>query len=79
VSSRHGSDLSGSHPMLEREQVEPWDSDHTALVHVLWASRREGLSLDDFDELASRIMRSKWMHAVRLHARDRANLIRNDL
>lgn len=49
------------------EPIQPYDSDHTALVHVLWAIRREGLTLEDFDEVASRIMRSRWMRAVREH------------
>jgi hypothetical protein len=48
------------------EEIQPWDSDHTALVHVLWEAERCGIS--DADELASHIMRSAWMKAVRLHA-----------
>jgi hypothetical protein len=49
------------------DEIQPYDSDHTALVHVLWDARIDGLSLDDADEIASRIMRSKWIKAVRLH------------
>lgn len=52
--------------------MAPWDSDHTALVHVLWAAAREGVTIKDADELASRIMASDWMRAVRVHAVDAA-------
>lgn len=45
--------------------IEQYDSDHTALVHVLWAANIKGA---DADELAARIMQSKWMIAVRQHA-----------
>lgn len=58
-------------------EIKPWDSDHTALVHVLWGVDHDGLTLkEDTDEIASRIMRSKWMQAVRVHAvaRDTVNL-----
>lgn len=48
--------------------IQPYDSDHTALVHVLWAAQREGLTLEKADDLAERIMTSRWMKAVRLHA-----------
>ncbi|AEJ94162.1 hypothetical protein THIBAULT_46 [Mycobacterium phage Thibault] len=44
---------------------EPWEGDHTALVHVLWAARRAGLSLDDADEVAERILCSRWAAAYR--------------
>jgi hypothetical protein len=57
--------------MVFEEEIRPWDSDHTALVHVLWEARRKGLTVNDFDELASLIMQSKWMRAVRLHAAER--------
>lgn len=51
---------------------EPWESDHTALVHVLWAARRRGLSLeDDADQIASMILRSRWA-AARADAAARA-------
>lgn len=53
------------------EKIQPWDSDHTALVHVLWAAQRGGL-IDrdvDCDALASLIMQSKWLRAVREHAK----------
>ena len=52
----------------EREKVQPWDSDHTALVHVLWAAQRDGLTVERADELAAHIMRSTWCRAVRQHA-----------
>lgn len=52
----------------EREKVQPWDSDHTALVHVLWAAQRDGLTVERADELAAHIMCSKWFRAVRQHA-----------
>lgn len=51
------------------ETIQPWDSDHTALVHVLWDAEHKGLTLEDFDKLASHIMRSKWLRAVRRHSR----------
>lgn len=44
---------------------EPWESDLTALVHVLWAVKRAGLTLDDADEIASRIPQSRWAAAYR--------------
>jgi hypothetical protein len=53
---------------MSDEQIKPYDSDHTALVHVLWAAERDGVTIRQADELASRIIRSKWMRAVRLHA-----------
>lgn len=53
------------------QEIQPWDSDHTALVHVLWAAEREGLSLDTPDDLAQYIMTSKWMRAVRQHTIER--------
>ena len=51
-------------------QFKPWESDHTALVHVLWGLRDEGvIGRDvDCDTLASRIMQSEWMQAVRQEA-----------
>jgi hypothetical protein len=56
--------------MADRSQsdIQSYDSDHTALVHVLWEARRRGWTLDDYDEVAALIMRSRWMEAVRLHA-----------
>lgn len=48
--------------------IDPWDSDHTALVHVLWDARRDGLTIEDADRLASKIMQSRWMRAARQHA-----------
>lgn len=53
-----------------RSEIQPWDSDHTALVHVLWAAERQGLTISDPDALAAHIMGSKWMRAVRLHSRE---------
>lgn len=50
------------------EKFEPWDSDHTALVHVLWAAERDGLTVEHADELAAHIMGSKWFRAVQQHA-----------
>lgn len=46
---------------------ESWEGDHTALVHVLWHARSDGLipRETDCDDLASRIMRSRWMAAAR--------------
>jgi hypothetical protein len=57
------------------EYIQPWDSDHTALVHVLWAACHKGLTIDDTDELASFIKRSKWMRAVHCHASKRDDLL----
>lgn len=57
---------------MTRNEIEPWDSDHTALVHVLWSAQHAGITIDDADELAAHIMRSKWMKAVRLHALEKA-------
>jgi hypothetical protein len=51
-----------------RGDIQPYDSDHTALVHVLWDA---GLKGAEADALASKIMRSKWMRAVRIHAQER--------
>lgn len=56
----------------ETDQIQPWDSDHTALVHVLWAARRSGITIGDADALAEHIMRSKWMKAIRQHAKETA-------
>jgi hypothetical protein len=53
------------------KEIQPYDSDHTALVHVLWQAQRGGITISDADALASLIMQSKWMRAVRLHARER--------
>lgn len=54
----------------DRSDFKPWDSDHTALVHVLWSAERGGITISDADALASYIMSSRWMQAVRLHARE---------
>lgn len=49
------------------EEIEaPWDSDHTALVHVLWGVEHKGLT--KADEVAEFIMQSKWYRAVKQHA-----------
>jgi hypothetical protein len=51
--------------------VEPpfqyWEDDHTALVHVLWSVRRNGVmpASEDADAIATRIARSDWHSAVR--------------
>lgn len=43
---------------------EPWEGDHTALVHVLWAAKHDGLTLaDDCDEIASMVLRSRFLAA----------------
>lgn len=55
------------------EPIRPYDSDHTALVHVLWAAESDGLTLKQADALAARIMQSQWMRAVRLHTREVAD------
>lgn len=52
---------------MSAEKIETYDSDLTALVHVLWSLQRDGLTLDDADEVAARIMQSKWMSATREH------------
>jgi hypothetical protein len=45
---------------------KPWESDHTALVHELWHIRDKGLTLaENFDAVASEIMQSRWIRAVR--------------
>jgi hypothetical protein len=51
-------------------EIKSWDSDHTALVHVLWSANYLGL-LDpntDYDRLARHIMQSDWLEAVKQHA-----------
>jgi len=46
---------------------EPWESDHTALVHVLWGARHQDLNLkDNADEIAEMILGSRWL-AARQH------------
>ena len=50
---------------------EAWEGDHTALVHVLWAAKRSGLSLDDADAVAELILQSRWAAAYR--AREEAS------
>jgi hypothetical protein len=43
---------------------EAWEGDHTALVHVLWAAKHDGLTLaKDFDEIASMILSSRFLAA----------------
>ncbi len=52
-----------------RQRFNLWDSDHTALVHVLWCCTFDGLTLkDDFDAVASRILQSDWYAATLAHA-----------
>lgn len=55
-------------PPSQSSDLQPWDSDHTALVHVLWAAQRGGITISDPDVLAQHIMGSKWMRAVKEHA-----------
>lgn len=39
-----------------------WEHDHTALVHVLWDASRKSLDLhDDADQIATMILRSRWL------------------
>lgn len=46
-----------------------YEGDHTALVHVLWAAKHEGLTLEaDADEIASIIAHSRWLAAVKARA-----------
>lgn len=50
-----------------------WEGDHTALVHVLWSARHQGLTLaNDTDAIASMVMRSRFLAANR--ARPTADL-----
>lgn len=47
---------------------EVWEGDHTALVHVLWSAKHDGLTLEKNDaEIANMIMHSRWL-AAREHA-----------
>lgn len=60
-----------------------WESDHTGLVHVLWAAERQGLVLgEDDDEIARLILRSRWFAATKdvaqREGRDLANCTDND-
>lgn len=51
---------------------DPWEHDHTGLVHVLWDAQRQGLTLDtNADALASLIMSSRWLRANRELEADR--------
>lgn len=50
---------------------ERWEGDHTAFVHVLWAARRQGLTLENnADEIVSILLRSRAMAARTAHAID---------
>lgn len=50
---------------------DPWDSDHTALVHVLWGAKHKGLTIkENADEIATVIMRSRWKKARDHHVRE---------
>lgn len=52
-------------PLREAEPFKPWEGDHTDLVHVLWGCKNDGLTLrDDYDAVATRIMRSRWFRAA---------------
>jgi hypothetical protein len=45
---------------------ERWESDHTALVHVLWSLKSHGLiTAEDPDTVATQIMSSRWFAAAR--------------
>lgn len=46
-----------------------WEDDHTALVHVLWSAKHQGLTLQgDADEVARMILRSRWLAAAKARA-----------
>lgn len=48
---------------------EYWESDGTALVHVLWSAKHQGLTLiDDADEIYPLILRSRWFAAAKAAA-----------
>ena len=50
-----------------------WESDHTALVHVLWNAKHNGLTLqNDADQIASLINQSRWLAAQNAAAVDKA-------
>lgn len=51
---------------VQESDFQPWESDHTALVHVLWAY---GIKGGEADEFAAKIMQSRWMRAVKAHAK----------
>ena len=54
-----------------------WESDHTALVHVLWSARNQGLNLkDNADKIAEMILRSRWMAARQYKAATEARRTR---
>ena len=47
---------------------EDWESDGTALVHVLWAARRSGADLvSDAPRIAAMILGSRFLAAARAH------------
>lgn len=50
---------------------DPWEDDHTGLVHVLWSAQSDGLIARDADcaRLATMIMRSRWLAATRFRAK----------
>jgi hypothetical protein len=55
---------------------EPWEGDHTALVHVLWSARNAGLDLDsgeDVDKIASMILHSRWFYAAQQYREPAGN------
>jgi hypothetical protein len=63
-------------PEADSAGFKPWESDHTALVHVLWDCHQDGLSIGHdrtsdgaaCDEVGHRIMQSRWISAVRAEA-----------
>ena len=43
---------------------QPWESDHTALVHVLWTAKYNNLDIaNNADEIAEIITHSRWLAA----------------
>lgn len=46
-----------------------WEDDFTALVHVLWSAKHQGLTLQgDADEVARTILHSRWLAASKARA-----------
>ncbi|WP_157497148.1 hypothetical protein [Leifsonia sp. Leaf264] len=64
-----GNTTSGDRAAAEKgfePPFDPWEKDHTSLVHILWDVRHRGLNLfDDFDEIATTINHSRWLAAQR--------------
>lgn len=52
---------------------EYWESDHTALIHVLWTAKHQGLTLQGDDEEIARLIRhSRWHAATKAQAVEQA-------